>query len=816
MGTIRLLVWLCPLVLWLIAPAAAQQGDRVALVIGNAAYPDARAPLPNAVNDVDAMAAEFRRLRFAVTLKKNLHREELRDAVDTFTGNIKKGATALFYFSGFGVQVRRQTYLLPVNASIWTESDVRRDGVSVDALLGDMHRKGAKVKIIIIDAARRNPFERRFRSVAEGLAPLNAPVDTLVLYSGALNRVIDERSAGGHSMFAAELLKELRAPDQTVEDVFNRVRIGVSRASSGRQVPWVASSLLGEVYFGDRPAGASVSAAPDSTRTPVASTAPEPPPPAAAPPVKRPAKQPEKPVAPTAPAPPPKQIAALDKQAITPARMSVNVKLGVIPGSKRGMLGVRVAGLNDELAKTLGLTSAHGAFVSNVAPNGPAGKAGIAPTDVVVSFDGRNVGDWIDLPIIVGGTPPGSNARVVLWRLADNPKDLADKLKRRADGGSDSAAYTLAWLYITETQLLKDDAQAVRWARRAADDGHVEAAYLLGQLYLNGRGVEKNETKAADLFRKAALKDSTNAMHALAGLYTEGRGVNKDAAEALRWYHKAAEGGNVLAMSALGQLYLNGKVIAKDTSKAAIWFRRAADHNNPLAMANLGWLYESGQGVSQDYAQAARWYRKAADLHQSGAMYRLGVLAEAGNGRSKDEVEAASWFRKAADLGHSSAMVALGLLYESGRGVGQDTAEALRLFAKAAKAGNAAGDFYAGAHYERAKEYKKAVPFYAAAARKGHPTAMHNLGVAYDKGIGVPQNRRLAAQWVIKAIRSGSAFSVKQMLDNSNGYSVQFRRQFQRQMADAGVYDGAIDGRFGAGTREAIKLLVRRAGQQQR
>jgi hypothetical protein len=153
-----------------VTPAPAQQSDtRVALVIGNADYPDAGTPLPHAVADATAVAEEFRRLNFSVDLKTNLSKQETQKAIDAFTGKIQKDTTALFYFSGFGLQAGRQSYLLPVNAQIWTEADVRRDGVSIDALLAEMHRKGAKVKIVIIDAARRNPFERRFRNVAAGL-----------------------------------------------------------------------------------------------------------------------------------------------------------------------------------------------------------------------------------------------------------------------------------------------------------------------------------------------------------------------------------------------------------------------------------------------------------------------------------------------------------------------------------------------------------------------------------------------------------------------------------------------------------------------
>jgi uncharacterized caspase-like protein len=112
----------------------------------------------------------------------------MRRAIDGFTAKIRNGTEALFYFSGFGLQVGRRSFLLPVNAQIWSENDVSRDGISVDDILADMHRKGAKVKIVVVDAARRNPFERRFRASPLGLAPLGAPEGTLALFSGGAGR----------------------------------------------------------------------------------------------------------------------------------------------------------------------------------------------------------------------------------------------------------------------------------------------------------------------------------------------------------------------------------------------------------------------------------------------------------------------------------------------------------------------------------------------------------------------------------------------------------------------------------------------------
>ena len=97
-------------------PALSQQPARVALLIGNANYPDASTPLSTTIRDARTLADEFRRTEFDVDLKENVGREDMQRAIDAFIGKIRPGMVALFYFSGYGIQVARQTYLIPVNA----------------------------------------------------------------------------------------------------------------------------------------------------------------------------------------------------------------------------------------------------------------------------------------------------------------------------------------------------------------------------------------------------------------------------------------------------------------------------------------------------------------------------------------------------------------------------------------------------------------------------------------------------------------------------------------------------------------------------
>src|SRR5215471_11613133 len=278
------------------APSLAA-GDRFALIIGNAKYPDADSPLKEPINDVRDVADELKRDGFTVEVGQNLTGDGMRRAFDKLYAKIKPGSIALIFYSGFGIQSARQSYLIPVDAQIWTESDVRRDGFSLETVLGEINTRGAGVKIALIDASRRNPFERRFRSFSAGLAPIIAPNGTLVMYSAALSSVISD-AGGDHSLFVQELLKEIRVPDLMAEETLNRTRVGVTRASRGEQVPWISSSLAEDFSFipgaGGSHAAATAATSPPVAPPPAPTPSPSPPPVAATnpPPAPPPATKP--------------------------------------------------------------------------------------------------------------------------------------------------------------------------------------------------------------------------------------------------------------------------------------------------------------------------------------------------------------------------------------------------------------------------------------------------------------------------------------------------------------------------------------------
>jgi uncharacterized caspase-like protein len=235
---------------------AAKKNSRLALVIGNGHYPDANAPLSQPINDARALTAALRRDGFDVDVVEDASKDDMTQAVDRLKAKIQPESVVMLYFGGYGVQAGRESYMIPVDASIWKESDVRRVGLSVESVLDAMKERGAHAKLAVIDASRRNPYERRFRAFSHGLAPIAAPDNALILSSATPGKVADD-SKGQHSVLITELLKNLDAPAAGAEAVFSKTRAAVLRASDGEQVPSVSSSLLEDVPFGSGLASAS-------------------------------------------------------------------------------------------------------------------------------------------------------------------------------------------------------------------------------------------------------------------------------------------------------------------------------------------------------------------------------------------------------------------------------------------------------------------------------------------------------------------------------------------------------------------------------
>jgi formylglycine-generating enzyme required for sulfatase activity len=241
---------------------------RVALIIGNADYEDAR--LRNPVNDARAVAQALRGAGFDVVVVENANRDRMHEAIIEFGDRLReRKGVGLFYFSGHGVQVGGRNFMVPLGARIASERMVDVATVDVNRVLAEMDAGQARVNIVVLDACRDNPYARAFRAASRGLAQVDAPRGTLIAYATAPGKVAAD-GTGANSPYTAALVKHLPAPGVPIEGVFKRVRRDVLEGTRGQQEPWEASSLTGDFVF--VPAGAAaprpaVAALPPSSAT---------------------------------------------------------------------------------------------------------------------------------------------------------------------------------------------------------------------------------------------------------------------------------------------------------------------------------------------------------------------------------------------------------------------------------------------------------------------------------------------------------------------------------------------------------------------
>jgi tetratricopeptide (TPR) repeat protein len=239
------------------APAVpAPPQHRVALVIGNSAYRAVPA-LQNPGHDAEAVAQALRHTGFqTVELVQDLDRDGMVKALRAFRDQADQADWALIYFAGHGIEINKVNYLIPVDATLGDDRDVKAQTVSYEELL-DATEGARMLRIVILDACRDNPFKPHMRrtaasrgSLARGLAPPPemAP-GTLVVYSAKEGEVAADDVGGNNSPFARAFVAQLTVPGREVRRLFDLVRDDVLRATGNHQQPYTYGSLPGEQDF---------------------------------------------------------------------------------------------------------------------------------------------------------------------------------------------------------------------------------------------------------------------------------------------------------------------------------------------------------------------------------------------------------------------------------------------------------------------------------------------------------------------------------------------------------------------------------------
>ncbi len=258
-----LLVTLMLMALWSSQSAHAR---RVALVIGNSAYQHV-AELKNPRNDARDIAKTLKSIGFDdVELKEDLDYRALRMALRQFVQSSQGAELTFVFYAGHSIEVNKKNYLVPVDAKLNTAVDVDFEAIALDQVR-TAASSASKLKMVILDACRNNPFKMAgrssTRSVGRGLAIVEANTNELIAYSAKEGTVAQDGETSRNSPFTTALLKNLKKPGIEVGVMFRVIRDDVLSATSNQQEPYTYASLGGEpMFLNGRPTVAAPSTAP--------------------------------------------------------------------------------------------------------------------------------------------------------------------------------------------------------------------------------------------------------------------------------------------------------------------------------------------------------------------------------------------------------------------------------------------------------------------------------------------------------------------------------------------------------------------------
>lgn len=252
----RICIAVLSVAMLLFSGEAALADKRVAFVVGNGAYVNVPA-LPNPPKDALTMASTLRNVGFDVVEGINLNRDKMSEKLIEFGRKAEGADIAVFYYAGHGIAVNGANYLLPVDADLKTEADVKLGAaINVDTTLQET-MKDAKVKLVFLDACRDNPFAARMRSarlsrsltIDSGLAPMNTAEGTLIAFATSPGQTALDGDKGGDSPFTRALVANITQPGVEIQQAMTKVRAQVNEETNKGQMPWDHTDLIGSVYL---------------------------------------------------------------------------------------------------------------------------------------------------------------------------------------------------------------------------------------------------------------------------------------------------------------------------------------------------------------------------------------------------------------------------------------------------------------------------------------------------------------------------------------------------------------------------------------
>jgi uncharacterized caspase-like protein len=268
------------LICMLFTAHSALADKRVAFVVGNGAYKNV-AQLPNPPIDAKAMAGVLRNVGFEVVEGVNLTRDKMTEKLLDFGKRAQGADVAVFYYAGHGIAISGTNYLLPIDADIKSEMDVKLGAaINIDLTL-DQTMGDAKVKLVFLDACRDNPFAAKIKSTAtrsvsvgQGLAEMKSGEGTLIAFATGPGQTALDGQEGTNSPFTRALIAHITEPGIEIQQAMTEVRAQVNEETNKGQLPWGHTNLIGSVYLNPaappKEAPPAAAAAPGATTTPAA------------------------------------------------------------------------------------------------------------------------------------------------------------------------------------------------------------------------------------------------------------------------------------------------------------------------------------------------------------------------------------------------------------------------------------------------------------------------------------------------------------------------------------------------------------------
>ncbi len=514
-----------------------EDGQRRALVIGNDAYRQ-MPRLANAVHDAQAMKRVLEELGFEVQLIADAGAADFHRAVSAFAGTLRPSDVGLFYYSGHGLQIRGENFLIPVDFEAANEVDARFASYPADQALQSLEGSGASLNILILDACRDNPFVHA-RSGLQGLAIMNAGRGTLIAFATGPGKTASDNPQGVNGLFTSHLIDRLRAPGLSLDQVFNQVARLVDTASGGRQTPWVVKSLMGDVYFREPAANAGSG---DIL-----------------------------------------ERAFWDSVKDSGDAEELRAYLEHYPrGRFADLARIRRRQFND-------------------AGGPPVEEPRCAPAAECTRLGYRHQtrGGAEDLTLAAAyyrqGCDQGdARACTNLGVMFENGQGVyrddvkAAELYAKGCDGDDSLGCTyLGFMYHGGRGVLGSPVKAYEMFRLGCDDAHAAACTHLGILYETGEGVNMDHHRAGRLYSQGCAGHHAPGCRRLGLLYDRGLGVAADKMQAAELYRLACGGLDAPACTFLGLLYSQGRGVERNRAVAAGLYRKGCDHGDRSGCENL-------------------------------------------------------------------------------------------------------------------------------------------------------------------------------------------------------------------------------------